>query len=259
MSDDNASNRDFQRATFVVAVGGRTLELQFDVPAGPTRPIELLPLFQSLTDGFVRIAIEQTEAGNEAISCRKGCGACCRQLVPISEVEAESIRALVDALPEPRKQVVLGRFDEACRRLDDAGLLQTLRAPERVSRDDVTAFGMAYFEQAIACPFLEDESCSIHPDRPLSCREYLVTTPAPNCAKPSSESIRCVTVHAKMSRAVRHLDDENPRSCQSWIPLILALEWPRRVEEDAQRRTGTALVNKAFEYLSGRELPEAQS
>jgi Fe-S-cluster containining protein len=34
------------------------------------------------------------------------------------------------------------------------------------------------------CPFLEDESCSIHPDRPLVCREYLVTSPAELCAGP---------------------------------------------------------------------------
>ncbi len=41
-----------------------------------------------------------------------------------------------------------------------------------------------YFHLGIACPFLEDESCSIHADRPISCREYLVTSPAVNCADP---------------------------------------------------------------------------
>ena len=36
------------------------------------------------------------------VSCRAGCGACCRQLVPIAEAEARRIRDLVEAMPEPR-------------------------------------------------------------------------------------------------------------------------------------------------------------
>jgi hypothetical protein len=36
-----------------------------------------------------------------------------------------------------------------------------------------------YFLQGVACPFLEAESCGIHPDRPLACREYLVTSRRP--------------------------------------------------------------------------------
>ena len=37
--------------------------------------------------------------------------------------------------------------------------------------------GREYFQLGIPCPFLEEESCSIYHDRPITCREYLVTSP----------------------------------------------------------------------------------
>src|SRR5262245_55056627 len=96
------------------------LRTQVTVPTGPTRLIQLLPLVQSLADAVVGAAVE---AQGEPISCKKGCGACCRQLVPIAEVEARRLRDLVNDFPEPRRSQVRARFAEARRRLDAAGLL----------------------------------------------------------------------------------------------------------------------------------------
>ena len=70
------------------------------VPAGPTRLVELLPLVQHLANTVVAAAVEDVVEQGESISCKKGCGACCRQLVPISQVEARRIRDLVEEMPE---------------------------------------------------------------------------------------------------------------------------------------------------------------
>jgi Fe-S-cluster containining protein len=243
-----------RRATVNLTVSGRKVQLQFDAPTAPTPPIELLPLFRSLTDTFFRIASEAVEAQGARISCTKGCGACCRQLVPISETEVESIKQLVSALPEPRRSIIVERFERAIRALQAAALVETLRTPETVTRDVIHALGTAYFALGITCPFLEDESCSIHADRPLACREYLVTSPAAHCAKPTAESIRCVAMPAKVSRAVRHLDRGGSRRSATWIPLILALEWQLR-DEDASLPPGTASVAAVFERLTGARIP----
>jgi Fe-S-cluster containining protein len=248
---------DMRTATVDLTVAGKKVHFKLSVPAGPTRPIDLLPVFRSLTDTFVRIAVENAETDGRTISCRKGCGACCRQLVPISEIEVESIRKLVDGLPEPRRREIVERFEKATRQLEEADLLETLRVPNQVTRETIHSLGGAYFAQGIPCPFLENESCSIHPDRPLACREYLVTSPAANCAKPSAESVRCVTMPTKVSRAVRHLDTGKPNRSATWIPMILALEWPLADPGSAEAPAGTASVVKLFEQLTGAEIPNA--
>ena len=245
---------EVRSATVTLTIGGRKLHLEFEAPTAPTRPVALLPLFQSITDAFVRIATEDAEADGATISCRKGCGACCRQLVPISPIEVEAIRALVEALPEQRRRVVIERFEKAVQALQAAGLLDALRAPQSVTRGSILALGDTYFAQGIACPFLEEESCSIHADRPLACREYLVTSPAANCAEPTAASIRCVAMPAKVSRAVRHLDAGVPGRTATWIPMILALEWPLR-DDAAVPPPGTASVATVFEQLCGTRIP----
>ena len=241
-------------ATVAMTVAGVKLQFKLTVPTDPTPPLDLLPMFQSLTDAFVGAAVQNVEGSGATISCRKGCGACCRQLVPVSEVEVESIRRLVDALPEPRRSQVVERFRAALRRLDAAGLLDALRAPASVAREDVYRLGDAYFAQAIACPFLEDESCSIHAERPLVCREYLVTSPAAHCAKPTADTISSVAMPVKMSRAIRHLDMGKAQPSATWIPMILALEWHTADRVGAKPPAGTASVAVVFEELTGKTI-----
>ena len=244
---------DTRTATVSLVFFGKRVHLEFEAPVGPTRPIDMLPLFRTLTDTLVQVTVETAEEAGAKITCRKGCGACCRQLVPISEIEVESIRALVDALPEPRRAEVIARFDRARQQLSEAGLLDTLRAPDRVPSEHLRSLGNVYFEQRIACPFLEDESCSIHQDRPLACREYLVTSPAVCCANPTAETVHLVPMPAQVSRAVHHIEGRTAPDASPWIPMILALEWPQPDERGLS--TGTALVENLFQRLTGKPVP----
>ena len=136
--------------------------------------------------------VKTAEKSGKSISCKAGCGACCRQLVPITPTEAYNLRDLIESLPEPRRSDIRARFAEARRKLDEAGLLEKLLHPETVG-DELRAVGMEYFRLGIACPFLEAESCSIYPDRPIACREYLVTSPAEGAAprRKRSPAYRC--------------------------------------------------------------------
>jgi len=241
-----------QTASVKLRVGGKRVALRFDVPTIPVAPTSLLPLFRSVTDTLVGIAEEETRARGLSISCRKGCGACCRQLVPISEMEVIAIRRLIDSLPEPRRSTVIERFERGVARLDEAGLLETLRHPEQVDAEKAERVGLDYFAQGVACPFLEDESCSIHPERPLACREYLVTSPASSCTHPSSDRVQCVPVPAKPSRAVRRIHGGSTPDFEPWIPMMLALDWP---VAERSPQSGTSMVARAFAHLTGAEIP----
>jgi Fe-S-cluster containining protein len=236
-------------------IAGQPVQADITVPAGPVRARELLPVFQGLTDLVVEVAEKAALAGGEKVSCKKGCGACCRQLVPISEMEAYHLRDVVNSLPEPRRSEVRARFADACRRLHELGLAEKLLDHERLPVENIQELGLRYFYLQIACPFLEEESCSIHAQRPLACREYLVTTPAENCARPTAETVRLVPLGSKVSKAVGRLGQDRPTPVMPHVPLVLALEWADAHAEEPPRRTGPELLREVFERMAGGKVP----
>lgn len=229
------------------------VEMEMTLPAGPARLGTLLPVFQKMADGFVALAAERAGDDGRTVSCRKGCGACCRQLVPISEVEARHVGRLVEELPEPRRTEIRARFARARARLAEAGLLPKLEDREAFVDGDVPAFGLAYFHLGIACPFLEGESCSIHADRPISCREYLVTSPAERCADPKPGSIALVELPGKVWTAVARADPAGPAGrAIRWVPLVLAPDWAAAHPDGSEPRPVEDVFRRVVDELAGR-------
>jgi methyltransferase-like protein/cyclopropane fatty-acyl-phospholipid synthase-like methyltransferase/Fe-S-cluster containining protein len=244
-------------ASLKMSIAGRPIDAQIEVPEGPTRPRQLLPVLQWFTGEVVEAGCAQVAQQGKTISCRAGCGACCRQLVPISRAEAHHLASLVEQLPEPSRGEVLGRFRAAADRLAAAGLLERLAGPMSLSGESSRSLGMEYFRLGIACPFLENESCSIYADRPLACREYLVTSPAENCREPAAGTVDKVVLPALVSNALLGLERGQAKEPLSWVPLILALAWAGGNPEPEPSRSGAELMNELFQRLSGRELPPA--
>ncbi len=220
-------------ATLRLSVGDLRVVHPITVPSGSVPAADVVPALQGLVNAVVTAA----EAG-KAISCRKGCGACCRQLVPISRTEAERLLSTVAALPAERRAVLEGRFAAAESALATADLKERKGRPDR-------ELSTAYFALGIPCPFLEEESCSIHPDRPLVCREYLVTSPAELCAGPEQEGVTPVPV-PKVSLAARGLQDER----EDWFPLALLMDWAKRRPGAGARRTGPEWIQRFLKGMS---------
>jgi Fe-S-cluster containining protein len=232
-------------------IGSCEVKLSVTVPAGPTKLDELLPLLQILSDKVVASAEHEAQQQGVCISCKKGCGACCRQLVPISPVEARDIARLVGEMPEARRREILSRFARARHKLEAAGLWQRLDDRQDWPPEGISEIGLEYFRQGIACPFLEDESCSIHRERPLTCREYLVTSPAENCANPTPQSIEWLPLAAKVwVSAARCEPGAAGDRYLNWVPLIQALDWSATHPEPPANKSGPELVRQVLERLS---------
>src|SRR5262245_21289997 len=109
MSGDQHGSTETVTASVELAVGSWRLQAKLSVPAEPTSLRTVLPVIQTLADGMVHLAVKSVEEQGKTISCTKGCGACCRQLVPITEVEARNLADLIERLPEPRRSEVRAR------------------------------------------------------------------------------------------------------------------------------------------------------
>jgi Fe-S-cluster containining protein len=252
----SADIQETATADVELAGDGWRMRVQMTVPMGPTRLRYLLPMVQSFTNTMVDLTAKAVEEQGEKISCKKGCGACCRQLVPLAETEARHIHELVEQMPEPRRSEVRGRFADACRRLAEAGVLRKLLGRDHWTDEEASPLGIEYFRAGVPCPFLEEESCSIYPDRPLACRQYLVTSLAENCARPTPETVKCVPMPLKVWSAVARCDELAPgvRTIR-WVPLVLALEWADAHREEPPPRPGPEFVHKLIENLTRRGVP----
>jgi Fe-S-cluster containining protein len=227
------------------------LKTTIAVPAGPTRLIELVPLANSLADAVTGMAEQAVEKQGEKISCKKGCAACCRTMVPISQVEARRLHELVNGLPEARRFQILARFADVLRRLDQAGLLEKLRTRDQWTDADYKKIDVQFFAQAIGCPFLEDESCSIYADRPVNCREFLVTSPAEKCSLPTNEEVRIVKLPFRVMSALARFDPvARPAKHIRWVPLVLALDWAAEHPDETPPRPGAELVRELFQHVA---------
>ncbi len=240
--------------TIKLRVRGEPVEIALTIPQSPVHPQALLPALQKMTDAFVAHAVGQSESQGKSITCKEGCWACCRQLVPVSEAEARYLAELVAAMPEPRRSALQQRFRETIEILKHADLLEPLRDPARPGSRTLHALGMAFFELNISCPFLENHRCSIHAQRPLACREYLVTSPAQNCDQPTAESVQKLPMPASVFGALITLSKTPGTKTAPFVPLVLALEWASQHPDRNTPLPGPEILKRIIENLSGKQL-----
>lgn len=247
-----------------MVAGEHTLEASARVPDGLMRLDGLLPILQAFDDAVIGVAADKVERAGLKVSCRAGCGACCRQLAPVSEAEAVHLAEVVDSWPAERQAELRERFRATLEALGTHGLLKRLRRPASLkSLAARRKIGEEYFRLALPCPFLEEERCSIYPQRPLACREYLVTSPAENCRNPGPGAIHRVPLPLKFSEILYTFGDGFGAQSSRWLPLVLALEWAARHARRQPAFPGPqlfsnflALVSKAAKKAEVRRRPE---
>lgn len=241
-----------------LVIGGDRIKLKLLVPADEVPAESLLPSLHELSEIIANGVEKKVERNGKKISCRKGCGACCRQHVPISAAEARLLAAIVEHMPEPGQSIIRARFEKAARRLKDSGIIDQALNYHRLSGDDTKSMALEYFSLGIPCPFLDDESCSIYPFRPLICREYLVISSPDHCATLDEENIKRIKFPVSVASTFSKMDGVRKKGENPYIPLVMALEFAERHDEASEYRPGPKWVHQFFQDLSGVEIPEPE-
>ena len=237
---------------------GRAVTLEVTVPTAPATPRAVLPFGRAIADVVAAIAAEESARAGRPVSCRAGCGACCRQLLSLSEAEAHDIAASVAAMPEERRAEVLGRFAALRQKLEEAGLTAALADMRGRGERELFDLKRAYFRLGLACPFLDDESCSIYESRPLVCRGYLVTNDPALCSEPSLERVTAVPLPVispfRSFANATHDPAGGERSAR--IPMAGALDWAA-AHQESPTKTGPEWLRVVFAAMTGATPPPA--
>jgi len=207
------------------------------VPAGHTTLTQILPVLQALDDSIIHsVAAANEEAGNP-VSCKAGCGACCRQLVPISIFEAEALADWIHSQPETAQQQLANRFHQTLLALSASGILDRLvNMGQEDWRNDTEVnqqMCIDYLYQRIPCP-------------------YLVTSPAANCSDPGVLKISPVRLPVKLFPALNQIGAELEHDVRGWIPLVFLFAWMKSGAHpgDAISGTGPAVLYEFVKCMS---------
>jgi Fe-S-cluster containining protein len=230
------------------------LTTAIDVPTGLIPITAIVPLTRRLGEEAAELEVQQAIAAGQTISCRMGCAACCRMLVPLSAPEAFALRNYVEQLPMDQRTHLLNRLNDTKNRVKRAGLWDRMKdvaeAPKQVPDEELDPINRSYYALRIPCPYLENEMCSIYESRPAACRELFVTSPAELCQDLVQNPVTPLPVSMRMSSILGLVWGTLTSSPPRLIPLPMALEWAERHEEESRRTwPGSALLDQVLDNM----------
>jgi Fe-S-cluster containining protein len=230
------------------------LTTSMDVPTGFVPVAEIVPLAQRIGREAQTLEERHVLAEGKTISCRAGCAACCRMLVPVSAPEAFALREHVRSLPPAQRQAVTDRIEASKQRLREAGLLEHLESLGETTRpigdEEMEPVNRAYYALRMPCPFLEAERCTIYEHRPSACRELLVTSPAELCQDIVANPVVPLPVSVRVSTVLGLAWADLAQAAPVLIPLPLALDWADRHVTDSQRAwSGGDLFDRVLDKI----------
>ncbi len=205
---------------------GRPLRLTATASDQPMRLADVVPLARSICDQVVHRTIEHIQAGGEAPSCHRGCGACCRYIVPLSVPEAFRLHEDISAMPAEQRARAEELFAKAVTRIVQAGP-PDIPTDETAQDDSGPANAMAqwYATLDMPCPLLIDQCCDSYSIRPTACREHLVTSKPAFCAGNDPATGNLVAMPFSVTQALAMLAANMEGSHFEAVLMPTALQW----------------------------------
>lgn len=230
------------------------LNTVMDVPTGFVPITSIVSVARRLGEEMSKLEELRSRETGHSISCRMGCAACCRMLVPLSPPEAFALREYVEQLPEDRQASLLQKVADSKSKLASHGLLDRLQdvadATTPIPDEELDPLNRAYYALRHPCPFLENEICSIYEARPAACRELLVTSPAALCDDLVENPVVPLPVSVRIGTVLGLLWGTMTNSPPRLIPLPLALDWAEQHRDEATRTwAGSNLIDQLLDKM----------
>ncbi len=230
------------------------LTTAIDVPTGFIPITAIVPVTRRLGEEAAQLEMHRAIEAGQTISCRIGCAACCRMLVPLSAPEAFALREYVGQLPTDRRALLLNRLSDTKNRLTRTGLWDRLHdlagASSPVPDEELDPVNRSYYALRIPCPYLENETCSIYEARPAACRELLVTSPAELCQDMVQNAVTPLPVSMRIGSILGLVWGTLTSSPPRLIPLPMAVEWAERHEEESRQTwPGPSLLDQVLDNM----------
>ncbi len=249
-----------------LSISGEPLATSLEVDCAPASLADVVPFARQLADQATVIAIRQARQAGQAISCRKGCAACCKYLIPLSVPE---LLCFEREYPLHRNQLgpsLDERFHQAMVRIVEAGQPEPTddysdddsdeKADEN-SEDAAAHVGRWYDSLQLNCPFLANGVCTIYQARPIACRQHLVVSAPESCEGFQPQRGHALPTHLAVCETLTELATEFGQMPAESVMLPLAPLWLEQNVHLAERTWPAEQLFGRFAELLSRQSCQA--
>ena len=179
-----------------------------------------------LSDIIIRQAIKNHLFCGNPVKCSAGCMTCCKYAVTVSPAEAYAINDMIGSLPRQSRLSLLRNMTIAGRKIlgSFSSVLKSRNLHQMQTSERLAEISHWYYKLNLVCPWLEKKLCSQYSDRPLVCKEFLVTSPPAGCNPNIPGERLVVDLPIKMSEVLMsvcaELTGTKPESI--FLPLVPA-------------------------------------
>jgi Fe-S-cluster containining protein len=246
LSIDNADNKcELCKETveFDLDIYGEPVLFRIDVISKMIKLSEIVPLAYEISSIISDILLTKSINEGIIVPCRKGCEACCNYLVPLSIPEAFNLRETVLALPEGRRNAIFNSFLNSAK-----SILQ--KEKEDLPSMELSQLSRWYSQMNLTCPFLSDNACGIYNNRPVACREHLVTGTNLFCNPAQEKDFHKIDLPVSILECLGKLSAELKNTDVEAIIMPLALLWTQEnPDSDIETWPSVEVVRRFTEMI----------
>ncbi len=258
---NNNCDSGAKNISFELDILGETVRFDINVAQKQARLSDIAPLARTLSTKLALVVLDRLRRNGEFVPCRKACSACCNYLVPLSVPEAFRLREELLALPAEQGRALLQScLDTAKKILDKKPKefdINELAGAE--SQIQISQLGKWYAGLKLACPFLSDSLCTSYENRPIACREYIVTGPALLCEAEWTDESQIVPMPVSVLQCLGQLTAELEQSNIEAVILPLALPWALvNIERGKRTWPAVTMVERFVEILRAHSIEQSK-
>ena len=246
------SSRGCDMETFSLALDilGKPTCLYINVARGQARLSEMAPLARTLSTKLALATLERLRESGKSVPCCKGCSACCSYLIPLSVPEALCMAEELSALPpEEGRTLLQSSLDTAKTILEQMPKDFNTGEPPTDSGIRSSQLGAWYAGLRLHCPFLLDNLCVMYDQRPIACREHVVTGTATLCDVEGTGEPDVTKMPVSVLECLGRLAAELEQSDVEAIMLPLALPWAQENIERSKRTWSAVDMVEQFIHI----------
>lgn len=222
---------------FELDVFGRRASFRVSAGRGQARLSDITPLARRLASEIMLLVVEGLRRRGEYVACCKGCSRCCSYLVPLSVPEAFRFREEVQSLLGERGRSVLRDCLNTAKKILDCGAGGSILGEGDGADGETELRRVAewYGGLEAMCPLLSAGLCSWYEQRPIACREHIVTGSALACRAEQTDFSHVAPMPVSIVQVLGELSAELEGSEVEAVMLPLAFAWAEENLERSER------------------------